>query len=41
MCGPRFCSMKIHGHLSEIAARDAERACGQAAPASGPLQVLP
>jgi len=41
MCGPKFCSMKIHGHLSEIAARDAERACGQAPPASRPPQVLP
>jgi phosphomethylpyrimidine synthase len=41
MCGPKFCSMKIHGHLSEIAARQAEGGCGQAAPAPGPLQVLP
>jgi phosphomethylpyrimidine synthase len=42
MCGPKFCSMKIHGHLSELAARD----CGQPAaegapPGSGPLPVVP
>jgi phosphomethylpyrimidine synthase len=42
MCGPKFCSMKIHGHLSELAARD----CGQPAaegapPRSGPLPVMP
>ncbi len=43
MCGPKFCSMKIHGHLQEAAGR-AE--CGAPegedprAPAAGPLQVL-
>ena len=36
MCGPKFCSMKIHGHLAEAA--EGEPA-GQAAPA-GPLHVI-
>ena len=44
MCGPKFCSMKIHGHLRELAAaspcatapRDAP-----AAPAPGPAEVVP
>ena len=36
MCGPKFCSMKIHGHLAEAAQEE------QAAPATpaGPLQVI-
>jgi phosphomethylpyrimidine synthase len=25
MCGPKFCSMKIHGHLEELAAREAHK----------------
>ncbi|HEX9305870.1 MAG TPA: phosphomethylpyrimidine synthase ThiC [Anaeromyxobacter sp.] len=43
MCGPKFCSMKIHGHLQEAAAR---AGCGApagdepSAPAGGPLQVV-
>ncbi len=37
MCGPKFCSMKIHGHLEEAAAAPAN-AGGEAAP---PLRVVP
>jgi phosphomethylpyrimidine synthase len=38
MCGPKFCSMKIHGHLEEIAAKQREsEANGK--PADGPLPV--
>src|SRR5512136_1103651 len=43
MCGPKFCSMKIHGHLGEIAARDAGEAapCGEGEPPrAGGLAVL-
>ena len=39
MCGPKFCSMKIHGHLGQVASR----AEGEAAPCAGgepPLAVL-
>ncbi|HEU4382055.1 MAG TPA: phosphomethylpyrimidine synthase ThiC [Anaeromyxobacteraceae bacterium] len=36
MCGPKFCSMKIHGHLHEVP--QGEKA-GKAAPA-GPLHVI-
>jgi phosphomethylpyrimidine synthase len=25
MCGPKFCSMKIHGHLEELAARESHK----------------
>ncbi len=42
MCGPKFCSMKIHGHLSDLAAKDGAPANGEAAPAApGPLHVVP
>jgi phosphomethylpyrimidine synthase len=37
MCGPKFCSMKIHGHLEEVAAK--EQAKAEAA-AKKPLQVM-
>jgi phosphomethylpyrimidine synthase len=36
MCGPKFCSMKIHGHLDEVA----EKAERRATPGGG-LDVLP
>ncbi|HYS79696.1 MAG TPA: phosphomethylpyrimidine synthase ThiC [Anaeromyxobacteraceae bacterium] len=39
MCGPKFCSMKIHGHLEELAAR--EQAKDEAAAEKKPLQVMP
>jgi len=40
MCGPKFCSMKIHGHLEEVAAE--EQANGEGEPRKqGPLQVVP
>jgi phosphomethylpyrimidine synthase len=39
MCGPKFCSMKIHGHLEELAAR--EQAKDEAAAAQSSLQVVP
>jgi phosphomethylpyrimidine synthase len=45
MCGPKFCSMKIHGHLKELAAGDgAPGACESGvcpAPPGGPVQVVP
>jgi phosphomethylpyrimidine synthase len=37
MCGPKFCSMKIHTHLSEVAKKEQE-AAGEGKP--GPLQVI-
>jgi phosphomethylpyrimidine synthase len=37
MCGPKFCSMRIHGHLEEAAARSAAGAEG----AAGGLRVVP
>ncbi len=42
MCGPKFCSMKIHGHLADLAG-EAEGAQGEAvAPArNGSLHVVP
>jgi phosphomethylpyrimidine synthase len=42
MCGPKFCSMKIHGHLEDLAEKP-EGAQGEAAPpapATGPLHVV-
>jgi phosphomethylpyrimidine synthase len=36
MCGPKFCSMKIHTHLAEAAGERA--ATGEAKP--NPLQVV-
>ena len=39
MCGPKFCSMKIHGHLEELAAK--ELAKDEAAAEKKPLQVMP
>ncbi len=38
MCGPKFCSMRIHGHLEQAAEAAGERAAGAAA---GPLRTLP
>ncbi|GEJ57334.1 phosphomethylpyrimidine synthase ThiC [Anaeromyxobacter diazotrophicus] len=38
MCGPKFCSMKIHGHLEEVAAKEQAKA---EAGAKKPLQVMP
>ncbi|BDG06502.1 phosphomethylpyrimidine synthase ThiC [Anaeromyxobacter oryzae] len=42
MCGPKFCSMKIHGHLA-AAAQEAcpETAGANGTDASGPLRVVP
>jgi len=40
MCGPKFCSMKIHGHLEELAAKEQQAGNGEARP-QGPLQVVP
>ena len=43
MCGPKFCSMKIHGHLGDLAEKPAG-AEGEAAPSpasAGPLHVVP
>jgi phosphomethylpyrimidine synthase len=39
MCGPKFCSMKIHGHLAEAAAKE-PGANGEAEPPRGPLHVV-
>ncbi len=36
MCGPKFCSMKIHTHLAEVAEKDATTASEP----SGPLRVV-
>ncbi len=38
MCGPKFCSMKIHGHLEELAAKEQAKADTAA---KKPLQVVP
>jgi phosphomethylpyrimidine synthase len=40
MCGPKFCSMKIHGHLEELAAKEKQPGNGDARP-QGPLNVVP
>ncbi len=40
MCGPKFCSMKIHGHLEQVAAKDEAGGNGEAGP-QGPLHVVP
>jgi phosphomethylpyrimidine synthase len=40
MCGPKFCSMKIHGHLEELAAKDKQAGNGEVLP-QGPLHVVP
>jgi phosphomethylpyrimidine synthase len=44
MCGPKFCAMKIHGHLKELAAAspcaDALRGASPA-PAAGPARTAP
>ncbi len=40
MCGPKFCSMKIHGHLEEIAAKEQQAGNGEAPP-ERPLPVVP
>src|SRR5512140_114348 len=36
MCGPKFCSMKIHGHLAEATA-----SADPGAEAAAPLRVVP
>ena len=42
MCGPKFCSMKIHGHLAELAPKEDQGANGGAAEADRPgSNVLP
>ncbi len=42
MCGPKFCSMKIHGHLEELAGKADSGGDAAAAPAPhGPLHVVP
>jgi phosphomethylpyrimidine synthase len=45
MCGPKFCSMKIHGHLKEAADRAActvaEPQGPAQEPAAGGFPVLP
>jgi phosphomethylpyrimidine synthase len=43
MCGPKFCSMKIHGHLKELADGPCAAPSREAspAPAAGPLDVVP
>ncbi len=43
MCGPKFCSMKIHGHLEELAAATAPSPgdAGAAPRPQGPLHVVP
>ena len=42
MCGPKFCSMKIHGHLGDLAEKPegAEGEAAPEAPAAGPLHVV-
>ncbi|HEY6005952.1 MAG TPA: phosphomethylpyrimidine synthase ThiC [Anaeromyxobacter sp.] len=42
MCGPKFCSMKIHGHLGDLAEKPegAEGEAAPAPPAAGPLHVV-
>jgi len=40
MCGPKFCSMKIHGHLEEVAAKEQANEEGEPRK-QGPLQVVP
>jgi len=41
MCGPKFCSMKIHGHLSDLAPKGASENGDAAAPPPGALHVVP
>ena len=41
MCGPKFCSMKIHGHLAEVADRTAGGEAAAAPASAGPLHVVP
>jgi phosphomethylpyrimidine synthase len=41
MCGPKFCSMKIHGHLAEAAAGAASPACAGPEESAGGLRVVP
>jgi phosphomethylpyrimidine synthase len=42
MCGPKFCSMKIHGHLADLAPRKDEGAEGGGADTGRPgLNVVP
>jgi phosphomethylpyrimidine synthase len=41
MCGPKFCSMKIHGHLAEVAEREPPRTGEGEAQERMQLQVLP
>ncbi len=41
MCGPKFCSMKISGHLSEVTERSSCAGDAAAPAAPGPLQILP
>ena len=34
MCGPKFCSMRIHTHLDELAAKE------QAGKRTGPAEIV-
>ncbi len=39
MCGPKFCSMKIHGHLGEVAGKAECERLREAEPVQGEIQV--
>jgi phosphomethylpyrimidine synthase len=41
MCGPKFCSMKIHTHLAEAAQEGEENGAAGEQKKQGPLQVVP
>jgi len=41
MCGPKFCSMKIHGHLRELAAASPCASGSREAPAAPPAPGIP
>jgi phosphomethylpyrimidine synthase len=41
MCGPKFCSMRIHGHLQDAARPQCEPGAGAEERPAGPLQVVP
>jgi phosphomethylpyrimidine synthase len=41
MCGPKFCAMKIHGHLQAAAGDCAPGGCEAPPPPRGPLGVVP
>jgi phosphomethylpyrimidine synthase len=41
MCGPKFCSMRIHSHLGDAAAPGATPPCGDAGPEPARAGALP